>query len=44
MRIVDLSQPLAPNAGEPVAVEVERISHEQGGNLLGAPAGIGASA
>jgi kynurenine formamidase len=44
MRIIDLSQPLAPNASEPVAVEVEHISHARGGDLLGAPAGIGASA
>lgn len=44
MRIIDLSLPVEPNAGEPVPVEIERISHRAGADLLGQPAGLDHSA
>ena len=39
-RIVDLSLTVEPNESEPVPVQIERISHAVGGDLLGKPGGI----
>lgn len=40
MRIIDLSVTVGPNLAEPVPVEIERISHEQGADILGGGAGV----
>lgn len=40
MPLIDLSLTISPNNSEPVPVEIDYISHEVGGDMLGAPAGI----
>jgi kynurenine formamidase len=40
MIIFDLSIPIEANCSEPVPIEIERISHEEGADLLGQPAGL----
>lgn len=39
-RFVDLSLPLETGCSEPVPVEIERIDHQRGGDLLGEPANL----
>lgn len=39
-RMFDLSMPLEPGSGEPVGVEIERVGHAEGADILGKPAGI----
>jgi cyclase len=43
MKIFDLSQPIGANAGEPIPVLVEVLSHEDGAAVLGASHGITAA-
>jgi cyclase len=43
MRILDLSQPIGLNAGEPVPVLIDVLSHEAGASVLGASHGITAA-
>jgi kynurenine formamidase len=43
VKIIDLSQPVGPNLGEPVPVTVERLSHEAGAAVLGASHGLTAT-
>lgn len=40
MRIVDLSVPVEPSVGEPVPVEIDFVSHADGADILGKPAGL----
>ncbi|MCD6047051.1 MAG: putative metal-dependent hydrolase [Gammaproteobacteria bacterium] len=40
MRLIDLSLEIAPNNSEPVPVEIEYISHEEGADILGKPINI----
>jgi kynurenine formamidase len=40
MRVIDLSVPLEPSAGEPVPVAIEFVSHAEGADILGKPAGL----
>ena len=40
IRLIDLSVTMEPSVGEPVPVEIEYVSHEEGGDLLGRPAGL----
>ncbi|HYQ63938.1 cyclase family protein [Actinophytocola sp.] len=41
MRLVDLSLTLEATPSEPVAVEIDFVSHAEGADILGAPIGIG---
>ncbi|PTE06654.1 cyclase family protein [Mesorhizobium helmanticense] len=43
MRILDLSQPIRANAGEPVPVSIEVLTHEAGASVLGASRGLTAA-
>ena len=40
MRVVDLSVPVEPSVSEPVPVEIEFVSHAEGADILGKPAGL----
>lgn len=40
MRMIDLSVTLEPSPGEPVQVAIDYVSHEEGADILGRPAGI----
>jgi kynurenine formamidase len=40
MKVIDLSVPLEPSAGEPVPVAIEFVSHAEGADILGRPAGL----
>ena len=41
MRLIDLSVAVELNDGEPVPVEIDRVSHAEGADILGRSAGIG---
>lgn len=40
MKLIDLSVTLEPVSSEPIPVDIHYISHEQGADILGKPAGI----
>lgn len=40
MELIDLSLTVGPNLSEPVPIDINYISHEQGANLLGQPIGL----
>lgn len=40
MKFIDLSLTLEPNNSEPVPIEIDYISHQEGANILGKPIGI----
>lgn len=40
MRVIDLSVPVEPSVGEPVPVEIDFVSHADGADILGKPAGL----
>jgi kynurenine formamidase len=40
MRLIDLSVPVEPSAGEPIPVVIDFVSHADGADILGKPAGL----
>ncbi|WP_432946257.1 cyclase family protein [Kribbella sp. CA-253562] len=40
MRVIDLSVPVEPSPSEPVPVEIDFVSHADGADILGKPAGL----